>query len=220
MSTVIGEVGPNLRLGASATLTTAPTPSKLNAWPTLPAANVAPFCSVPLLPSALSNAFLSARHQLTKPEGDGTHATAVAISCARKTHGAQIAKRMPKMTISGLIRGAVRTIMHMLVPLLLNRFNGGALHCDKMVIRVFRVQANVALINLNKQTNSWKIFSMLGHRMAEALPTLVTTIIYSPMYMQLDRENCFASLRLSEPSNWRISEYAIKFNQTRQRFAG
>src|SRR5439155_11124742 len=71
MSTVIGEVGLKSRLGASGTFTNAATPSKLNACPTMPLANVAPFWSVPLLPSCMSLALLSPGHQLTSPAGGG-----------------------------------------------------------------------------------------------------------------------------------------------------
>src|SRR5437870_5328366 len=57
------------KLAASGTSTKSSTPSKLNAWPTLPAANVAPFCSVPLLPSVESLALPSALNQLVGSVG-------------------------------------------------------------------------------------------------------------------------------------------------------
>src|SRR5437016_723911 len=77
MSTVIGEVGLKSRLGASGTFTNAATPSKLNACPTMPLANVAPFWSVPLLPSAISLALPSPGHQLTSPAGGGVQTTII-----------------------------------------------------------------------------------------------------------------------------------------------
>src|SRR5437870_2229788 len=77
MSTVIGEVGLKSRLGASGTFTNAATPSKLNACPTMPLANVAPFWSVPLLPSCMSLALPSPGHQLTSPAGGGVQATII-----------------------------------------------------------------------------------------------------------------------------------------------
>src|SRR5262245_51685935 len=46
--------------------------SKLNANPTMPAANVAPPCSAPLLLSMISSALPSPGHQATMPEGGGT----------------------------------------------------------------------------------------------------------------------------------------------------
>src|SRR5438094_66260 len=63
-----------LRLGLSGTWTKASVPFRLKAWPTSPAANVAPPCSVPLLLSAESLATVpaglsSARYQLTSPSG-------------------------------------------------------------------------------------------------------------------------------------------------------
>src|SRR5947199_271141 len=75
MSTVIGEFGSKSKLGASGTFTNAATPSKLNACPTMPLANVAPFWSVPLLPSCISLALPSPGHQLTSPAGGGVQAT-------------------------------------------------------------------------------------------------------------------------------------------------
>src|SRR5262249_49864177 len=56
------------------TFTKSSTPSNLNACPTSPAAHVAPFISVPLLPSAQSFATVpaglsSARYQLTRSSG-------------------------------------------------------------------------------------------------------------------------------------------------------
>ena len=44
-------------------------PSKLNADPDLPAANAAPFTSVPWLPSTMSRAVPSAFHHDTNPDG-------------------------------------------------------------------------------------------------------------------------------------------------------
>src|SRR5581483_4618186 len=52
-------------------------PSKLKACPTRPAAlAVAPPCKVPLFVLPMSWAFPSPGHQLTSPEGGGTHAGA------------------------------------------------------------------------------------------------------------------------------------------------
>src|SRR3989344_6415535 len=46
--------------------------SNLNAVPTFPTTKAAPPETVPLLPLVLSDAFPSALHQLTNPEGGGT----------------------------------------------------------------------------------------------------------------------------------------------------
>src|SRR5262249_31312589 len=53
------------RLGALPTFTKSSMPSRLKACPTNPAANVAPFSNVPLLPSLMSFALPSPGHQLT-----------------------------------------------------------------------------------------------------------------------------------------------------------
>src|SRR6266568_6074184 len=55
-------------------------PFRLKACPTLPAANAAPFCSVPLLLPRKSFAFPSAVYHATIPEGGGVHC------CACATH--------------------------------------------------------------------------------------------------------------------------------------
>src|SRR5438046_9283316 len=70
-SMVIWFVG--FKFGEFCTSTKSFTPSKLNACPTLPAANVAPFCSVPLLPSSISFALPSPGHQLTIFACGGVH---------------------------------------------------------------------------------------------------------------------------------------------------
>src|SRR5882762_7803682 len=54
-------------------------PFRRNACPTLPAANVAPPCSVPLLPSMMSLATPSPGHQLTKPAA-GAQALTVIVT--------------------------------------------------------------------------------------------------------------------------------------------
>src|ERR1035437_3032491 len=68
-STVIALVKCNA--GASGTITDPVTPSKLKAWPTSPAANVAPPRSVPLFVPTRSLALPSPGHQPTRPEGGG-----------------------------------------------------------------------------------------------------------------------------------------------------
>ena len=64
---------PGLRFGLSGTSTRPSMPSKLNACPTSPGANVAPPCSVPGLLSQISLALPSPGHQETMFEGGGTH---------------------------------------------------------------------------------------------------------------------------------------------------
>src|SRR5207237_10840943 len=64
---------PGLRFGLSGTSTRPSMPSKLNACPTSPGANVAPPCSVPGLLSQISLALPSPGHQETLCEGGGTH---------------------------------------------------------------------------------------------------------------------------------------------------
>src|SRR5205809_1139358 len=59
------------RLSASGMTTLPLVPSNLNACPTIPAANVTPPWSVPLLPSIESLALPSADHSLTKPPALG-----------------------------------------------------------------------------------------------------------------------------------------------------
>src|SRR6266571_1686231 len=61
------------RFGACGTKMKSSTPSRLKACPTLPGANVAPFCSVPLLPSCMSFALPSPGHQLIMFGGGGSH---------------------------------------------------------------------------------------------------------------------------------------------------
>src|SRR5437870_3948653 len=61
-----------LSAGASGTDTKSSNPSRLNACPTLPAPNVAPFCSVPGFDPAISFAVVPLplpSHQLTIPVG-------------------------------------------------------------------------------------------------------------------------------------------------------
>src|SRR5437016_4667204 len=70
-SMVIWFVG--FKFGAFCTSTKSSTPSKLNACPTLPATNVAPFCRTPLLASSISFAFPSPGHQLIIFGGGGVH---------------------------------------------------------------------------------------------------------------------------------------------------
>src|SRR5438105_2315562 len=70
-SIVIDVVKESVALGA----TRIPEPDdavSLNAWPTRPAANVAPFTSAPLLTPRRSSAVPSPVHQLTSPDGDVT----------------------------------------------------------------------------------------------------------------------------------------------------
>src|SRR5688500_12313611 len=74
-----GEIQPSIvkdcvsfRLAESARPNLSSTPSKLNACPTLPDANVAPFCSVPSLVPLMSCPLPSPGHQLTNPAGAST----------------------------------------------------------------------------------------------------------------------------------------------------
>src|SRR5437867_12934159 len=61
------------RLAESGTTAEPVTPSKLNACPTMPAANVAPPSTVPSLPSCTTLFLPSPGHQLTTPGGGRTH---------------------------------------------------------------------------------------------------------------------------------------------------
>src|SRR5438105_6115875 len=58
--------------------TKAPTPSKLNAWATMPGAKVAPFCSVALCAPEKSFAFPSPGYQRRSPGGGAMHVCATA----------------------------------------------------------------------------------------------------------------------------------------------
>src|SRR5437868_6882600 len=75
---IVKSFEPNAHKGLLGTSTRPVEPSKLNAWLTLPGANVAPPCNVPLLPLIWSVASPSAGHHATIPGGihDGTAAYA------------------------------------------------------------------------------------------------------------------------------------------------
>src|SRR5688572_21775258 len=68
------------RLGALAIWTKSLTPSRLNAWATLPAAKLAPLVSVPWLAATRSVAAPSPAHQPTRPDGGATAAGTVRSS--------------------------------------------------------------------------------------------------------------------------------------------
>src|SRR5712691_8184659 len=70
------------RLWESGILTNALTPSKLNAVPTYPWSNVAPFSSVPSFIPSVSIALFSPRHQLISFGARGTHVCPIADSHA------------------------------------------------------------------------------------------------------------------------------------------
>src|SRR5439155_22579491 len=57
-----------------------------NACPTSPAAKVAPFCSVPLLPPMISIALPSPGHQLTRPDGGGVQTGGGALTVTVNVH--------------------------------------------------------------------------------------------------------------------------------------
>src|SRR5205823_1461837 len=102
-STLIGDVGLKSKLGESGTRTKSSTPSKLNAWPTIPAANVAPFTNVPLLLPIISLALPSPGHHPTMPVGGVTQ------SASRRGRPTVMAQIRAKAAKAASLRVAVLT---------------------------------------------------------------------------------------------------------------
>src|SRR5215470_14103453 len=75
-------------------------PFRLKACPTLPAANVVPFCSVPLLLPRESLAFPSAVYHATIPEGGGVHCCAWVMHKLHRTLRTQILTFMKQFVIN------------------------------------------------------------------------------------------------------------------------
>src|SRR5260370_22496732 len=76
--------------GTLAKDTKSSTPSKLNAWPTSPAAKVAPLVSVPLLPPMMSVALPSAGHHPTSPDGADTQDGGAPVVSERHTENSLV----------------------------------------------------------------------------------------------------------------------------------
>src|SRR5579859_3435888 len=75
-------LAPTFRLGDAGTLIYPESPSNSNACPTLPLWNVTPTCKIPLLVFAMSSAFVSPGHQLTRPLGTGSQTGTFTVSKA------------------------------------------------------------------------------------------------------------------------------------------